>query len=415
MSTQGVPVHIPSAFFPVDSTVPLAETDATGTGLQENTELASELTAFLHSARTRVMSSQDVQLLTGRVAAELVHVVGRMGAVRRQLEARNDRSASEDALRRSLVTADGTSRPEAASALGTGVVHPDRLATYDRYFRVFRVNAMTPQEFASQVAATSSHVAIDLENTVLGMDELVSLVDAIAEMMRTVGLLQPVLASQDELARLATPADREGAQLGARAALPDDRDVATRRWIVGHHFFDLAAMLCRQRIFNTLAALEAREWDAAAGHIESARVLLRGTTAGMWFAAQFPKEIYIGNVRPQMEAEQEHGFSGTDNADYERMKVVKGAVKDHVRGMTVSPSAAGFLSAFEAFLESDIEDAEHHTLIAAAKVGLAQSLLQRADHGGADTGPNALDMLRELRDDRRDYLFELRRRSQKTS
>ena len=156
------------------------------------------------------------------------------------------------------------------------------------------------------------------------------------------------------------------------------------------------------------AAIVEGDEETGEAQLALADSFLRGTTAAMWYAGDFPANLYRDSVRPSMVMPgKTSGFSGDQNADYNRMKDAKERLKEFLR-QTYGPNLAGLSPrlrrAFMNFQEADIEDSEHHLMIAAHKVGTDQSLAQKewqAELPGHIHRQKAVDVLREMAESKR--------------
>jgi 3-phenylpropionate/trans-cinnamate dioxygenase ferredoxin subunit len=131
-----------------------------------------------------------------------------------------------------------------------------------------------------------------------------------------------------------------------------------------------------------------------------AGVFVRATASAMWYTADFPIAFYLEKLRPAMQATGARGgFSGTQNADYERFKAVRETLVEalfETYGDLASQWPRNVLAALLHFHEIEMQAAEHHVLVAASKVQLDQSLSQKATQPGSHE--SAVDVLREMVD-----------------
>jgi hypothetical protein len=283
----------------------------------------------------------------------------------------------------------------------------DALILYDGYFQVIRVPGMTALQFGAQVLATCDAVLVDLPSAVIGLDEVVAIVDGMR--MTFAFLIDRLSLPKAPVSGFQTVSDGRFIAKRRRRPIRDQTHrAATYRWIVGHQFFDLCAMHCRENLIAARRACEAARPEAAASALVAARTFLRATTAAMWYAGNFPAAIYVDDVREQMKAYRPGGFSGTQNADYERMKAAKNQLTESLFSLFGTRGSAwqhaNLRDKVADLLETIIEDNEHHTLIAAMKVGRDQSLFQRALAGRRSRQYRALDMLRDMTQNKRDDL-----------
>lgn len=241
---------------------------------------------------------------------------------------------------------------------------------YDRFFGVCRVDRPGADLMAAQIAATSAVVLTELSRTVLAADELVAVLSTLGDLTARF----PVAA-----ANLAAPRTEDEVRADEPAAASVE-DRALYRWVIGHHLFNLASVFCIEAVNR--ARRSALDGDAAgtAAALVQAAGRLRATTAAMWFAGAFPASAYLGHVRPAMAAASgsEGGFSGTQNLDYHRLRRAIDGLRESLPTMPVA-GAPNVRAAHAVFTETEIEDVEHHVLIAAAKVGgIEPSLLTSA-------------------------------------
>jgi hypothetical protein len=316
----------------------------------------------------------------------------------------------------------------------------DACAVYDIYFGVVRISAMTLLQRAAQVAATAQAVLHDLPYSLLDRTQIVMLIANIGRMLKTVAQeLAPDSAPLVDSPASDSPASdspvsdspvsdspaprpatvHSGAEAVRRAysqcwqskgsdGAEWSQAVAFYRWKVGHHFFDLCTIFCGDALRDAQAALAGGDENAAVTTLALADSFLRGTTAAMWYAGDFPANLYRDAVRPSMVMPgKTSGFSGDQNADYNRMKDAKDRLKKFLR-QGYGPDLAGLsprlLRAFMQFHEADIEDSEHHLIIAAHKVGTDQSLAQKewqAELPGHIHRQKAVDVLREMAESKR--------------
>jgi hypothetical protein len=295
--------------------------------------------------------------------------------------------------------------------------------TYDRYFNVYRFSAMTAGQFIAQTAASCQRLLADLPYTALDIDERLTIARVTGELFATLAAryFPEASASAQDRDPLSTesaesapfPTQPDGMEPPARVSSPDvssnrTQRIAFERWRAGHHFFDLCAMFGRDQLIQAATALAAGNEPAVAQALRTSALFLRGTTAAMWYAGNFPQAIYERVIRPSMVSTgMPHGFSGTQNLDYRRFKDTKEQLQEPLKGrygrnVDRWPSALG--QAFITFHETDIADTEAHTLIIIAKTGLDQSLAQHEGQRGLPPNAprlNAVAQMRALTDERR--------------
>lgn len=266
---------------------------------------------------------------------------------------------------------------------------------YDRFFGVRRVAMLSAELMADQIAVTACAVLTELSYSVLSGDETTAILYALSDMLAWGSALSRV--SRRALRDLVVPGDPASGPTEARAEY---------RWVIGHHFFNLASMFCLDAITTAQACATGGDDDGAAAALMSAARHLRATTAAMWFASVVPVAAYLRHIRPAMAAASgnEAGFSGTQNLDYFRMRR---AVDEFRKTLGGAPAAAlhKTRAAHALFTEIEIEDVEHHVLIAAAKVGGTEpSLLTSTSLAGLPAELErvpAVEVLRDLAEQRR--------------
>lgn len=257
----------------------------------------------------------------------------------------------------------------------------------DRYFQIVRVSGFDRRALAAQCCASADAVLLDLPYAVLGIEEYSAIIRAIAAMWATLEL-RGVPASSTRPSPVVSPWSAEddwaawwrgrGERDGRAAA------VAQYRWTAGHHLLDLCFVFGRGHLAEAATALRAEDWDAAAGALHLAGIFLRGSTAGMRYASNFPARIYNELTRPSMNVMGKPlpmGFSGTQNMDYVAFQQAKhgliAAVKE-LRPVLRTPALQPVYQQLREFREVYLADMEQHVLIAASKVGTDTSLMQKA-------------------------------------
>jgi len=359
---------------------------------------------------------------TEGILARLQNGVVSFGQIESEVTGLDDRLADlSDLLTPLLPTESRTvgdvdERAHQSSVDDFGPLLAEACAIYDSYFGVVRISAMTLLQRAAQVAATAQALLHDLPYTLLDRTQIVMLIANIGRMLAIVA--QELAPDADSPA--SQPASTNRGAEAARQAYsqcwqPKRNDgaewsqaVAFYRWKVGHHFFDLCTIFCGDALRDAQAALAERNENAAVAALALADSFLRGTTAAMWYAGDFPANLYRDCVRPSMIMPgKTSGFSGDQNADYNRMKDAKDQLKKFLR-QAYGPTLAGLSpqarTAFMNFHEADIEDSEHHLIIAAHKVGTDQSLAQKewqAELPDHIHRQKAVDVLREMAENKR--------------
>ncbi|MFE9801493.1 hypothetical protein ACFYP6_21945 [Streptomyces goshikiensis] len=265
----------------------------------------------------------------------------------------------------------------------------EEFAIYDEYFGVSRSLAYSREDLAANVKETVSRLFDDLVHSLLNMDDVAALVHASQVMLRD---SDGAGETYQDLPGVAVGVNFEGTYMG-------DPEY---RWRLGHHFFALAAEFSRHYLITATGRLSDAPPDEIADLINLARHSLRGTTAAMWHASNMSQSVYMERVRPSMEDVQPGGFAGTQNLDYERLKNARTAAiakACEIYGSSLDNFPPAVREAFIAHCEAEIEDLEHHTLIAASKVNMNPSLL----HKGGAAFP-AVEMLRVMARGRREEL-----------
>jgi hypothetical protein len=348
---------------PLSSIIPSSPPSEQGETPVETAAQCAE--ALCWRLRGEIVTARDLSAVLEQLASH---------AAAAGLAARPARHCDEQSSRQALLSSMGDEARDAA------IEHAD----YDRYFGFRRVPVMPASEIAAETVRTIARVCADLPSAVLALDELIALLDALAAALRWCSSRTPDAGD-------AVPADP-----GANGAIS-----AERRWILGHHLFNVLAMLC-------VAELTAASESLAADRVRGAALYLRGTTAAMWYAGNFPPRVYMEQVRPAMVAHSgtSAGFSGTQNLEYTRlrnaMEAFKQTLADRLGDVRAWPP--DLYAAVSDLCEVEIEDVEHHVLIAAMKVGRMPSLLQEEVQERLPPGiavGTAVDMLRDLAEQRR--------------
>jgi len=170
------------------------------------------------------------------------------------------------------------------------------------------------------------------------------------------------------------------------------------RWTRGHHTFAIFAIAARAELLAIERALHDADDAAVVAHLRNAAVLRRAIAAAQWYASDFPPAVYRDTLRPTMVATGARGgFSGTQNADYRRLKEAREIAVEALFAAYGSDGSAwppDVYAALQALHEMEVQAAEHHVLVAASKVDVDQSLAQKAQ-GARES---AVDVLREVVD-----------------
>ncbi len=398
----------PTAFLPLDSAMPSQSVSAP----QGDARRASIHAALL-----------AVQRETAKINANLTHYMVSNSELNDSLRRLQGFVANaDDLLACELAPLDGLHQQPAGALTeisgdpteGRALDH----VIYDTYFKVVRISAMTISQFTAQVVATCRAMLRDLPFAVLGMDQVLGLTETIQAMIeflaRRFASGEEDYPSPDEN-NISIPDD--SAQQEFWLTKPetssrqlDDRTgrVAFYRWCVGHHFFNLSSIFCASHLSGAGKAMEKSDEERAAKLIKQAGQFIRGLTAAMFYAANFPSEVYRGVIRESMMVTgAPHGFSGSQNADYSLLKTIKTdfmqrLAKSYGSDTSIWPPAV--LAAVRTFQELDVQDSEHHVLLAAYKVGADSSLSQKTWHGRLPAQArvkNAVDILRDMAEHKR--------------
>lgn len=257
----------------------------------------------------------------------------------------------------------------------------------DRYFGIRRVPDITWGQIAAQVCSTAEAVLIDLPFTCIDVDETIAITNALSHAWGILGNALPKKqATISQPLTVNGPVEQIWRQTWSRASETESfsRTVAEYRWIIGHHFLNLCFLFCRSALRRATEEMERQEVERAAQAVDQATVFLRGTTAAMRYAGNFPAHIYNTFTRPSMDKVGEahpFGFSGTQNWDYAAFRSAMQALTAEVeenRGPLREPEYAQLLKALQIFRETYLADMEQHILIAASKVSTDASLMQKA-------------------------------------
>ena len=352
---------------------------------------ANELVMHIHHAlstlRTKVVTAKEVTELVaalGTASAELqsfcVPPLSRLALVW-------DSTAS-----RSLLLADSGGRAEAY----------EEYANYDSYFGFRRVSDLDQFQFMAQIVRTAHRILTELPMSTVGIDEVSAILDAIVAM-----LVWFVPATGHRTSDIKEPLSADQLSCQPDSSTRSDVEYADYRWILGHHLFNLYTIFCRNALQVGVAAIDRGDPERASTAINDAAVFLRGTTAAMWFAGNFPATMYLRHTRPSMAkcSGKASGFSGTHNLDYLRLRQAADSLTTAILRQA-APAAWPMMlrQAILRWFETEAEDVEHHVLIAASKVGIIPSLLQESVATYLPSGmmiPPAVEMLRELLTTRR--------------
>lgn len=313
---------------------------------------------------------------------------------------------------------------------GVGATHKEGVSDavlVDRIFTVIRLPAMSFVQWAMQIVESSTYLLQDLPFAMLSIDEVAALVAAIQalfhHLVSALGgqtgessgeIEQPSVADPDFLAthhdlihhwQAITALTRSPMTSAEETAKRErwEKQVTHYRWCVGHHFFFLCTISCRDALEQTVLAFEQGAAEQACAQLALATRFLRATTAAMWYASNFPAPFYQNQVRPYMnEIGPPSGPSGTLMLDYQRLIQAKEGLQQSVvqhygKQSKAWPQPVRY--ALQMFHEIYVEDMEQHTLLAASKVGIDSSLTQKvwqADLPAKFAVGNAIDTLRNM-------------------
>lgn len=232
---------------------------------------------------------------------------------------------------------------------------------YDGYFGVSRTSAGQSADRFASILGTVAAVLADIGNCSIDIHEFSAIVDAMSAVGTTGGS-----SSTDSPAHASAATHSEGVEAEA-----------LYRWKLGHHLFNAFTMLASESLQRVA---ENDDAPTIVGSLNTARTLLRGTTAAMWYAEAFPTALYAEHVRPSMvEATGTgSGFSGTDNLEFRYFNARFDAAINSLRERFGDPSEWPHEIRDAAYDLADMRvlDLEHHTLLAEKVVGREISLKQ---------------------------------------
>jgi hypothetical protein len=145
---------------------------------------------------------------------------------------------------------------------------------YDRYFKQIRVISLTSYQLIAQVAATTQSVLLDLPFTILNVEEIATIIQAIKMMFELI--VHEFVQDGDQDTVIHTSGDLPRKSNGYQARWLDawqnptidpqewNCRVAKYRWRVGHHFFNTCAIFCREWLLRANLAIERADEDRAA-------------------------------------------------------------------------------------------------------------------------------------------------------
>jgi len=408
----------PCAFLPADSTFPAVDDfPVTDTSSHADMAYAQSLMRMLHAARTlRDLLESEVVLLPdlatrlSPLRQAVGHLAHALGPTLDDLAQRTD--AQTSALATAVAVAGEVSAENDQATL------TQQYVIYDRYFNVFRLPTMTSAQFTAQVIRSCQRVVDDLPYALLNCDEVVAIVQAVGEMAETLSrrfyplpaaFVPPTSALTKETrgSALSLSSGSVGGPPTLNLSHLRTHRMAFERWRGGHHLF-ACSLFCCESLRRADDALKHGHDVATGQHLRHATVFLRGTTAAMWYAGNFPQVVYQQVIRPSMvSAQMPHGFSGTQNADYHRLKAAKAHLQDVLLrryGRSLTGCSPAIRGPFIMFHETDLADTEAHTQIIISKTGLDQSLTQKEEQAQLPANAprlNAVAMMRAITDERR--------------
>ncbi len=270
---------------------------------------------------------------------------------------------------------------------------------YDLYFRVSRFDPFPPGMLVRQIGLTLSVAIDELRRCGLSIDQVGDLLAASSLVVGTLGTsFNDADPSTGLHETVQSPND-------VPSSFGSPTEVAFHRWRSGHHVFALISLFCRYFLECGLSAATSEKFDELCLHVDKATATLRGTTAAMWYAADFPAEIYGQEVRPSMESEKTpQGFSGTQNFDYERLKEARDLLHVNlvnILGERLKDWPEDLGESYLEFKEAELEDMENHILIAAKMVGRGASIFSSKNREEELPPPEAaVDMLRRMAEEK---------------
>lgn len=276
---------------------------------------------------------------------------------------------------------------------------------YDEYFNTIRVPTMTAPQLLCQCCATVYEVLGDLPFTMLAREEIEVLFTALYKMFNC--FLDDDLESAPPVPAAYVIKERD--QLAAIEYLwttlatneSQRKNIAMFRWIVGHHMFNMITTFLTLSVERGIAAIEADDEQAAVRHLDRAGTFLRAGIACEWYAANFSSDIYAEIVRPSMQMQDVpggDGFSGDQNAEFNRFKATKERLKTFLREKNgqLTPMVQQMI---RQFVEMYVQDGEHHVLLASAMTGNGPSISQEEwlkDLPDGTPMQSAVDFLRDM-------------------
>lgn len=284
---------------------------------------------------------------------------------------------------------------------------------YDEYFGIVRVPHLSPTQLLGQCVSTVYAMLGDLPFTMLAREEIIVLFTALYKLFNCfldeeLEDIPPVPASY---------VMQENNNLEATALLwttlatdsVQRKNIAMFRWLVGHHTFNMITIFLTEAVNNAIRAIQAKDNPTIIAELDRASTFLRAGIACEWYAANFSNSIYTDIVRPTMIRQDipgGDGFSGDQNAEFNRFKVAKENLKRAVRTAYDEDNLPRYVEqALRGFVEMYVQDAEHHVLLAAAMVGSTPSIAQdewQKDLPDGTPAQSAVDFLRDMVSARRE-------------
>ncbi|GAB5490976.1 MAG: hypothetical protein Phog2KO_11910 [Phototrophicaceae bacterium] len=267
-------------------------------------------------------------------------------------------------------------------------LHPDDLhhlggyIVYDEYFNTIRVPEMSASQLLCQCSATAYEVLGDLPFTMLAREEIEVLFMALYKMFNCflpdkLTNVPPVPASyvmqeHNNMQAIEYLWDTMATNEAQR------ENIAMFRWKVGHHLFNMLTFFLTVSTEKAIDAINDADDLLAVKHLDRASTFLRAGIACEWYAANFSSDIYADIVRPSMVMQDVpggDGFSGDQNAEFNRFKTSKEHLKTVLRDKRGS-LAPNVELAVRQFVEMYVQDGEHHVLLASAMAGNSPSIAQ---------------------------------------
>lgn len=258
---------------------------------------------------------------------------------------------------------------------------PQMLETYrvyDAHFKIMRMDQMSWCELAHQTVSTLRQTALDLPETLLGREHQRVLATAFKTMLEQL-FPDPKKAPAEQASAL------------------EPLDPVQGRWRNGHHLFGLCCCFGRESLHQAVEGVAREDLPATCAALEQAAAYLTASTAAMVYTTDFSVKNYREEIRTAMPP----GFSGSQNADFNHFKQLKGTVQVAVMrrwGQSPAQWPGELVAALRHFREADLLDLDQHVLIAAANIGFGLSLKQAQERLN---DANAIAALRHIGETRR--------------